>query len=368
MPSLYTCPVSTYHPFAGLAFDQMSESLEGATATANVQEHAKVMSKLNTSAGDGSHGGADGLTVVGDSDEYIGLKDGAHFMLHGGAVDGGCENRYDLEDNVPLFSFAPVDFQSAAMVSMFSQYNALLDPRCTHHIIRDRHLFCAYAEKSISVDTANCGSLEVLGIGDVEFRCPFHGRHVVFTLRGCLYAPDAPINLLSVGTLVERGMSCLFSSGGLTKVFYPRGHAKFPGFTFPAVVTNRLSFLKLVFLPPKVSVFPKYMPFDQASSSSLLFADLTFNHNLLPTPRQHADVVSNTCTVVASLSASDAVEVAGPGACKQADVALTSSATVALLAHAGVMIVEDQAAKSSLSLPFSCFTFVQAPLWPAMQG
>ena len=155
--------------------------------------------------------------------------------------------------------------------------------------------------------------MDVLGIGDVEFRCPFRDRHVVFTMRGCLYAPEAPINLLSFSTLVECGMSCLFSSGCLTKVFYPQNHtSKLSGFAFSAVVMNRLSFLKLVFLPPAQapldSVLPKYTTFDQPSSSkselSNLSAGLTSNHNRLPTPspRQHSDVVSNASTVVAMVS------------------------------------------------------------------
>jgi hypothetical protein len=227
------------------------------------------------------------------------------------------------------------------MVSMVSQYNALLDSRCACHIIRDRRLFCSYAsaEKSMSVDTANCGSLEVLGIGDAEFRCPFRDRHVVFTMCGCLYAPEAPINLFSIGTLVEHGMSCLFSSGGLTKVFYPQNHATLPGFAFSVIVMNRLSFLKLVFLPPVDSVLPKYTPFEQPSSSgdsSHLIAGLTSNHNRLPTPspRQHSDVVSNSSTAVAITN--DAPE----------DVGLAFP----LPAHGGVMITEvteDQAAKLS---------------------
>ena len=244
-----------------------------------------------------------------------------------------------LQPNLPLLSFAPVtdNFQSATTVSMFSQYNALLDSRCARHIVRDRRLFCSYAsaEESMSVDTANCGSLDVLGIGDIEFRCPFRDRHVVFTMRGCLYAPEAPINLLSVSTLVERGMSCLFSSGCLTKVFYPQNHAKLSGFAFSVVVMNRLSFLKLVFLPPSEapvdSVLPKYTPFVQPSSSesesSHLFAGLTSNHNRLPasSPRQHSDMVSHASTVVAMVI-NDAAE----------DAALV----LALPAHGGAMITE----------------------------
>jgi hypothetical protein len=141
-------------------------------------------------------------------------------------------------------------------VSLVTLYNALLDSGCTHHIVRDRRLFLNYVDQPISVGTANCGSLEALGTGDVEFRYPFGERHVVFTLRGCLYAPSAPINLLSVGALVDCGMSCLFSPGGITKVFYPRNHPKLPGFTFSATVTNRLSFLRLDFLSPVTPLVP----------------------------------------------------------------------------------------------------------------
>src|ERR1700678_167924 len=117
-----------------------------------------------------------------------------------------------------------VDFQNSALVSLVSLYNAILDSGCTHHIIRDRALFCNYTAWSISVGTANCGSLEALGTGDVAFRCPFGDRHVTFTLRACLYAPLAPINLLSVGALAEHGMSCLFSPDGVMKVSYSLDH------------------------------------------------------------------------------------------------------------------------------------------------
>ena len=134
---------------------------------------------------------------------------------------------------------------------MATSYNALLDSGCTHHIVRDRSLFRTFVARSISVGTANCGSLDALGSGDVEFRYPFGDRFVIFTLRGCLCAPSAPINLLSVGALVEQGMSCLFSPGGITKVFFPDDHPTFSGLTFSATVTSRLSFLQLNFLTPE---------------------------------------------------------------------------------------------------------------------
>ena len=70
---------------------------------------------------------------------------------------------------------------------------------------------------------------------------------------------------LSISFQLVHGLSCLFSSGSLMRVFYPQNHPKLPGFTFSAVVINNLSFLKLVFLPPVtgnvVSVVPKDMQF-----------------------------------------------------------------------------------------------------------
>ena len=159
-----------------------------------------------------------------------------------------------------------------ALLSLVDSYNALLDSGCTHHIIQDQALFINYTVQSISVGTANCGSLDALGSGDVEFCYPFGDCFVVFTLHGCLYAPSAPINLLSVGALVERGMSCLFSPGGITKVFFPANHALFPGLTFSATDISHLSFLKLAFLsptPPSVSLaLPAAVPLSSVSSSS----------------------------------------------------------------------------------------------------
>ena len=172
-------------------------------------------------------------------------------------------------------AFTSTPFQPAALLSLAGSYNALLDSGCTHHIIRDRSLFSNFSTKSISVGTANCGSLDALGTGDVKFQFPFGDRVIIFTLRGCLYAPSAPINLLSVGALVERGMSCLFSPGGITKVFFPKDHPNFSGLTFPAFVSNHLSFLKLSFLPPVCSPAPIALPaqvssHDHVSSSFIV--------------------------------------------------------------------------------------------------
>jgi hypothetical protein len=85
----------------------------------------------------------------------------------------------------PTFS-CPVDYtppvlQSTTLLSMVDSFNTLLDSGCTRHVIRDRALFCDYAEKSFPVDTATCGSLDALGSGDVEFHYLFRDRYVIFT-------------------------------------------------------------------------------------------------------------------------------------------------------------------------------------------
>jgi Pol polyprotein, beta-barrel domain/GAG-pre-integrase domain len=158
-----------------------------------------------------------------------------------------------------MFALASIDSSHLALVSFAGFSNSILDSGCTHHIIRDRTLFHSYTAKSISVGTANCGSLDAQGTGDVVFRHPYGTRFISFTLRDCLYAPKAPINLLSVGALVERGMSCLFSPGGITAVSFPSDHPKFPNFVLSAAVKNRLSFLDLKFVPPP-AVLPTALP------------------------------------------------------------------------------------------------------------
>ena len=89
----------------------------------------------------------------------------------------------------------------------------------------------------------------------MKFQYPYRDHHIVFTLCGCLYTPAAPINLLSVGVLVEHGMSCLFSPGGTMKVFFANDHSLLPGLEFIATIANHLSFLQLDFslLVPAVS-------------------------------------------------------------------------------------------------------------------
>jgi len=92
------------------------------------------------------------------------------------------------------------DFTSSAFLSLGGRYNSALDSGCTDHIIRQRKFFQNYdTSRAVSIGTANSGSLAALASGDVSFRVPYRDRdgrshHILFTLRNCLHAPDAPIN------------------------------------------------------------------------------------------------------------------------------------------------------------------------------
>ncbi len=133
-----------------------------------------------------------------------------------------CTEQPDLNDDV-YYLYTPgssetilatanalLDFQKSDPKSYhlaMQAFKALLDSGTTHHIINDRSLFQSYDEsKVIPVETANCGILNTFAMGEVHFRKKLSGRTATVILRECLYAPDAPINLISVGAMTENGM------------------------------------------------------------------------------------------------------------------------------------------------------------------
>ena len=157
----------------------------------------------------------------------------------------------------PVFPFTPFSMGDDLPVALSATnfpFNSVLDSGCTHYIICDRALFWSYdTTLATPVRTANCGSLQTLARGSVHFRVLSGDRNVIFILNDCLHAPDAPINLISVDALTEKGAIFTFSKGQTT-IAFPPDHPVLPLFSFNATVHNCLSFLDCDFVLPSSSV------------------------------------------------------------------------------------------------------------------
>ena len=166
---------------------------------------------------------------------------------------------YPMRESLKPQAFPALsNFDNVAFLSLRDRFNTCLDSGCTDHIIRDRQLFETYdTNGAVDVGTANCGSLSAKASGDVSFRLPHGTRYIIFTLRNCLHAPDAPINLISVGALNENQLTVTFHPDAPTTISYPLSDPDLPGFAFTATVLRHLSFLSLDYLVPTAPVaFP----------------------------------------------------------------------------------------------------------------
>jgi hypothetical protein len=138
-------------------------------------------------------------------------------------------------------STSVADFQSTAFLSLGGRYNSVLDSGCTDHIFHNCEYFQDYdVSKAVSIGTANSSSLEAHSGGNVCFSVPYIDKlgepaNVVITLRDCLYAPNAPINLISVGSLNENGLK-IFNPGTSTDISLLLDDSEVPGFTFNGMV------------------------------------------------------------------------------------------------------------------------------------
>ena len=115
------------------------------------------------------------------------------------------------EPSKPSAFTALNNFDHTTYLSLGGRFNSCLDSGCTDYIITDWALFQNYtAEGAVDIGMANCGSLSAKGLGDVTFRVPFENHYVLFTLCGCLHAPDVPINLISVNAFNESQLTVVF--------------------------------------------------------------------------------------------------------------------------------------------------------------
>jgi len=90
-------------------------------------------------------------------------------------------------------------------------YSSLLDSGTSCTLVRDRTHFHSYAaDGSVHVKTTNHGRLPTLGSGDCIALLPVGSDKFSVRFSGCLHAPSAMLNLLSVGWMVAKGWKCNF--------------------------------------------------------------------------------------------------------------------------------------------------------------
>ena len=83
----------------------------------------------------------------------------------------------------------------------------------SHTLVRDHTHFHSYtADSSVHVKTANDGWLPTLGSGNCIALLPVGGDRFLVCFSGCLHAPSAMLNLLSIGWMVAKGWECNFRS------------------------------------------------------------------------------------------------------------------------------------------------------------
>ncbi|KAF5323122.1 hypothetical protein D9611_009267 [Ephemerocybe angulata] len=130
---------------------------------------------------------------------------------------------------------------------------AVLDSGCSQHIIRSREAFSSFRVASITVGTAANKPLVAHGCGTV--RIPIRlsdGTSRVLVLLDCLFAPDCPVNLLSVGRLVDGlGLRVMFAASKTYLWEYIQGVR--PTAFLSLTRRNNLTYLGCTFLPASLS-------------------------------------------------------------------------------------------------------------------
>lgn len=127
---------------------------------------------------------------------------------------------------------------------MMSHVKALLDSGASSHLIRAKEYFHSYDELGAKdVTTANLGTLRTYGGGTCYADVTFRGKTFRIRFNNCLHAPDAAVNLISVGRLVAARVGCTFIDDGvvLTKAGV--------GFAEGTMTSNHLFSMNISFVP-----------------------------------------------------------------------------------------------------------------------
>jgi hypothetical protein len=129
----------------------------------------------------------------------------------------------------------------------------VLDSGATSHLIQAWEYFWSYdPEKACQVTTANLGTLRTEASGDCHAYVSAGGRQTRIKLKDCLHSPQAVLNLVSVGRLIDAQISCTFAANG---VQLSRNGSVFAS----GNMVNRLFVIDIEFIPAPIRdiTFPR---------------------------------------------------------------------------------------------------------------
>jgi transposase InsO family protein len=157
--------------------------------------------------------------------------------------------------------------------------STILDSGSTSHLIMDRAYFVDFKEEDRPpVMTANHGSLITNGRGTCVAELVLNGERHRLTLHDCLHAPNALLNLMSVGRMLNRGWDCAFkgSSPGTEAYCHLSHNGKALGY-IPSI--GNLFYVNLQLLHPnELAASPLLMKEISAIAKSPLMWDLWHAH------------------------------------------------------------------------------------------
>jgi len=144
-------------------------------------------------------------------------------------------------------SCASVEEHSDDVVELVvNSLTTLLDSGATSHLVKGHEFFWDYnKEEARKVKTANLGVLQTQASGTCVARFTYNGVSTRVKLRNCLHAPNAFVNLLSVGRFVIGEVSCMFEKGCVTLSKAGKSFGYGP-------MVNKLFVLEVEFLKPPI--------------------------------------------------------------------------------------------------------------------
>lgn len=128
------------------------------------------------------------------------------------AVQSSLVNNYFRDLSCALVEELSEGETSGGLTSLAKAVSStILDSGTTTHLIKDPSLFWTFTrDTTVSMKTANQGSLSTEGYGDCVAILRLGDKRIRLRLENCLYAPNAIVNLLSVGRMIERGWELRF--------------------------------------------------------------------------------------------------------------------------------------------------------------